>query len=432
MAIGGLPQAAGTGQTQSLLDRYRSKLLVWTCVGVLAGFVVGGFGARPLRPFPIVAEIIGLPGHLFLRALQALVLPLVVTSLVSGVMLVAQSAKGGGRAVVNASLYFALTTSAAVCLGIAVYFTIRPGRAGERREDGDAARAVGRDGGAATAEALIGLAESMVTDNLVGAAAENNILGLIVAATAAALAMTRVSHKVVRPLIDLNAAVYETVMKVLDWVLLLLPMGIGSLIAGRLLEIRVSEQLFLQLAFFCVAVLTSLGIFSLVVLPVLYFLTVRKNPFAFYRSISEVAVVAFSTGSSSATLPVTLRVCKEMGLSEDVVSWLLPLFATINMSGTALYEAMAALFIADVSGVELTAAKVCIIAVTATFAAVGASGVPEAGLITMVIVLEAAGLPLDSIGLILSVDWALDRVRTMTNVLGDCVGSAIVDAQRKA
>ena len=340
----------------------------------------------------------------------------------------------GSHALTRNLQYFVATTVAAVFIGVGVYFGIRPGKAGERRKDDVDARAAAAPVGNAgsTVEALIGLAESMVTDNLVGAGADNNILGLIVAATAAALAVTRVSDKkVVQPLIDLNSAVYACVMKVLDWVLLALPLGICSLIAGRLLEVQVSEQLFLQLAFFCVAVLTSLAIFSLVILPALYALTVRKNPFAFYRQMAEVLLVAFSTGSSSATLPVTLRVCSEAGLSEDVTAWLLPLFATINMSGTALYEAMAALFIADVSGVELTVAKVCIIAVTATFAAVGASGVPEAGLITMVIVLEAAGLPLDSIGLILSVDWALDRVRTMVNVMGDTVGSAIVDGKRK-
>ena len=163
-----------------------------------------------------------------------------------------------------------------------------------------------------------------------------------------------------------------------------------------------------------------------------YWFFTRKNPITFFKNMSQAVLTAFSTASSSATLPVTMECAVDKaGISEKSTKFVLPLGATINMDGTALYEAAAAIFIAQIyfpiTGQDLTMQTQVIIAVTATLAAIGAAGIPEAGLVTMLIVLNAAGLPVEAIGLILMVDWLLDRFRTAVNCFGDSVGAAIVD-----
>jgi len=177
-----------------------------------------------------------------------------------------------------------------------------------------------------------------------------------------------------------------------------------------------------------VTVLTGLGIHAFLTLPLIYWVFTRKNPYRFMLHMSQALVTAFSTASSSATLPVTMECATvKAGISKRSTDFVLPLGATINMDGTALYEAVAAIFIAQAIGMELTMLQQLVIAVTATLAAIGAAGIPEAGLVTMIIVLNAVGLPIEYIGLILSVDWLLDRFRTAVNAFGDSIGAAVVE-----
>ena len=179
---------------------------------------------------------------------------------------------------------------------------------------------------------------------------------------------------------------------------------------------------------FILTVLLGLGFHALVTLPVIYFVFTRKNPYVFIKSMSRALLTAFSTASSSATLPVTMDCAVEAGVSKRSTTFVLPLGATINMDGTALYEAAAAIFIANLdSSVTLVFSDQIVIAVTATLAAIGAAGIPEAGLVTMLIVLNAVGLSPEYIGSILAIDWLLDRFRTATNTSGDSIGAAIVD-----
>ena len=162
-------------------------------------------------------------------------------------------------------------------------------------------------------------------------------------------------------------------------------------------------------------------------LPAIYWMFTKKNPYKFMYQMSQALLTAFSTASSSATLPVTMETAQKAGVSKKSTDFVLPLGATINMDGTALYEAAAAIFIAQAIGFHLTLTQQVIIAVTATLAAIGAAGIPEAGLVTMLIVLNAVGLPIEYVGLILSVDWLLDRFRTAANVFGDSIGAAVVE-----
>jgi Na+/H+-dicarboxylate symporter len=182
------------------------------------------------------------------------------------------------------------------------------------------------------------------------------------------------------------------------------------------------------LGWYAGTVLLGLGIHAFVSLPLVLLLVARRNPLRYLAGMGDALITAFGTASSAATLGVTLEcVTKRNGVSERAAEFVVPLGTTVNMDGTALYEAVAVLFIAQTMGIELPVSRQLVVLVTATLAAIGAAAIPEAGLVTMVLVLTAVGLPAEGVGLILSIDWILDRFRTAVNVWGDSVGAAVVD-----
>lgn len=274
----------------------------------------------------------------------------------------------------------------------------------------------------------------LVTDNLFRSAAEMSLLPLIVFSIIFAAMLTTMGDKVfaiTRMINQANAALMSFVMLLMN----IAPIGIFCLVASKFGEANLEGKLVEmagQQGFYIITILVGLGFHMFVTLFFAYWFFTRKNPITFFKNMSQAVLTAFSTASSSATLPVTMECAVDKaGISEKSTKFVLPLGATINMDGTALYEAAAAIFIAQIyfpiTGQELTMQAQVIIAVTATLAAIGAAGIPEAGLVTMLIVLNAAGLPVEAIGLILMVDWLLDRFRTAVNCFGDSVGAAIVD-----
>merc|ERR1719192_1029286 len=207
-------------------------------------------------------------------------------------------------------------------------------------------------------------------------------------------------------------------MKVTTWIIHLAPVGVCFLIAGQILEMEDVAGEFAKLGFYFFTVLLGLFIHGCLVLPILFGLITRSLPFRFIANMGNAIVTAFGTASSSATLPVTINALEEKNKIDSRVSrFVLPIGATINMDGTALYEAVSALFIAQLRGIELTGGQVVTVSITATAASIGAAGIPSAGLVTMVMVLQTVGLPTSDIGLLLTLDWLLDRFRTAINVL---------------
>jgi Na+/H+-dicarboxylate symporter len=235
-----------------------------------------------------------------------------------------------------------------------------------------------------------------------------------------------------KPAVQVIDAANEGIMTVVWWVMMVAPLGIFGLVAGRIGSAGGFAGFWPQLVAlgkYSLTVIVGLAVHGFIILPIIISVIAKRNPIEYARNMGSALLNAFSTASSSATLPLTMEgVEKENGVSGRTASFVLPLGATVNMDGTALYEAVAAIFIAQVYGIDLGGGKQVIIFLTATLAAIGAAGIPEAGLVTMVIVLKAAGLPIEGIGLILAIDWLLDRFRTTLNVWGDAVGAAVIDS----
>jgi proton glutamate symport protein len=228
-----------------------------------------------------------------------------------------------------------------------------------------------------------------------------------------------------RPLTDLFESLNDAMMKLTDWVIRLAPIGVFALLAAVVVD--TGPGIFANLGKYMATVLLGLAVHALVTLPLLLKLVGRASPKRFFSAVAPALTTAFSTASSSATLPLSIDCVETRAkVSSRVSSFVLPLGATINMDGTALYESVAAVFIAQVYGIDLSLGQQILIFLTATLAAIGAAGIPSAGLVTMAIVLNAVGLPLEGIGMILAVDRILDMCRTSVNVWGDTVGCAVV------
>uniref|UniRef100_A0A8C8Z071 Amino acid transporter n=1 Tax=Prolemur simus TaxID=1328070 RepID=A0A8C8Z071_PROSS len=260
-----------------------------------------------------------------------------------------------------------------------------------------------------------------------GSANGINALGLVVFSVAFGLVIGGMKHKG-RVLRDFFDSLNEAIMRLVGIIIWYAPVGILFLIAGKILEMEDMAVLGGQLGMYTLTVIVGLFLHAGGILPLIYFLVTHRNPFPFIGGMLQALITAMGTSSSSATLPITFR-CLEEGLGVDrrITRFVLPVGATVNMDGTALYEALAAIFIAQVNNYELNLGQITTISITATAASVGAAGIPQAGLVTMVIVLTSVGLPTEDITLIIAVDWFLDRLRTMTNVLGDSIGAAVIE-----
>ncbi|MDP6556472.1 MAG: dicarboxylate/amino acid:cation symporter [Pirellulaceae bacterium] len=437
------------------MSEKKSHLTLYICIAIVAaiGLALGA---------PHFAMKFHIGGEIFLRLLKMMVVPLVVTSVMSGILGlgdVRKLGKPGGLAV----LYYFCTTILAVVVGLAVVNVIRPGvgtvdqatldrfeNAGNANapkarmlkklsdvtgmtedEVGSVFRELpsGEPETPSVSKILENLVLMLVTDNLLHSAVETNLLPLIVFSILFAGMLTTMGKNV-----DvINNLVTQSSAALMAFIMLLMklaPIGIFCLVTARFGEARAEGrfiQEMTQIGWYFATVIAGLAIHVFATLPLIYWIILKKNPYRFMFQMSQALLTAFSTASSSATLPVTMETAQQAGVAKKSVDFVLPLGATINMDGTALYEAAAAIFIAQAIGFDLSLAQQVIIAVTATLAAIGAAGIPEAGLVTMLIVLNAVGLPIEYVGLILSVDWLLDRFRTAANTFGDCIGAAVVE-----
>lgn len=359
-------------------------------------------------------------GTLFLNALKMTIIPLIIAAVISGVTSLGDVRKLGrvGGATI---LYYSLTTGLAVLIGLIMVNLIQPGAGLTELSQAIPDKVAGKEN---TGFADIIL--SMVSPNLIASAADMRLLPIITFCLLFASALTTVGEAG-QPVIRFFNGLNDTMMKIVIWLMYFAPVGIFALVAARLGKAGGGEAFLAELqavGWHVVTVLSGLAIHALVLFIILYFVAGRGLDYL--TGMLRALLTAFGTASSSATLPLTMECSKENGVDERAVRFVIPLGATINMDGTALYEAAAVMFIAQAYGIDLSMTEQAIVFVTATLAAIGAAGIPEAGLVTMVIVLSAVNLPLEGIGLLLAVDWFLDRFRTTVNVWGDSVGAAVI------
>ncbi|MEQ9619159.1 MAG: dicarboxylate/amino acid:cation symporter [Deltaproteobacteria bacterium] len=390
-------------------------LIVGILIGVVLGGIVGSF-------LPETAVKLGFLGELFLNALKMIVLPLIVISITLSIIKVGNLGSLGLKTLV----YYLFTTAIAVFIGIVIVNLIHPGE-GSAIVSGQMPEVLKGKEDMSLIDIIV---LKFISPNLFDAAEEFEILPLIIASILFGAAFASLG-KESKLILDIFTLLDKAVMKIVHWIMIFTPVGIFSLIAERIgLAGGGSEviTLAMELGKYVLSVVLGLAVHGFIVLPLILLLLAGRNPLEYLSHLGKALLTAFSTASSSATLPLTMEgVIEEAKVSPKVGRFVLPLGATINMDGTALYEAVAVIFIAQSYGIELGMAQMVIIFFTATLAAIGAAGIPEAGLVTMVLVLKAVGLPMEGIGLILAIDWLLDRFRTTINVWGDCIGAAVID-----
>ena len=368
-------------------------------------------------------------GELFLNALKMLIVPLIASSIITG-MAGASRAEGFGRLGLKTLAYYVTTSLLAIVTGLLLVAWITPGIV-----DGEPARALvglsadtqdvlektaGR-GAADIAQIFI----RMVPTNIVAAAAEGQLLGLIFFCLLFGFFVTRIHDRYTEVMVNFWQGVFEVMMRITAWVMKFAPLGVFALVAKVVASTGFAALE--PLGWFMFTVLAALAVHVFVTLPLLLRLVGRVNPLRHYRAMATALLTAFSTASSSATLPLTMDcVEKNAGVSNRTTSFVLPLGATVNMDGTALYECVAAMFIAQAYGLELSFATQFTVVLVALMTSIGVAGIPAASLVAIVVILGAIGLPAEGIGLILAVDRILDMCRTSVNVFSDSCGAVII------
>lgn len=410
---------------------------------LMIGAILGALVLAWLAPSFAVRLHLG--GEVFLRLLMMVVVPLVMASVMSGILGLGDVRKLGKPGAIAIGYYLS-TTVLAVATGVLIVNLFNPGvgldadslmndmGTAEHQEKLDNIEG-SEDGPKNIGDIFHKMVLMLFTSNLLKSMVEGELLPLIVFSIAFAGLLTTMGRRseTMRTLIvSINDAMMGFVMLLMKFA----PIGIFCLVTSSFGKFFLEGDAWAKissLGWYMATVLVGLGVHFFITLPLILWVFTKRNPIRFYKQMSDALLTAFSTASSSATLPVTME-CAEVnaGISRQSVEFVLPLGATINMDGTALYEAAAAIFMAQIyAGVNpdftFGFTEQIIIAVTATLAAIGAAGIPEAGLVTMLIVLNAVGLPATYLPLILPVDWLLDRFRTATNAFGDSVGSAVVD-----
>ncbi|XP_006627776.2 neutral amino acid transporter B(0) [Lepisosteus oculatus] len=454
-------------RTDTAMDRVRRAVLanlmvILTVAGVIVGVLIG-LGVRNAELSRTQIIYFGFPGELLIRLLKMIIIPLVVCSLVSGAASLDPKALGklGGWAM----LFFLATTLIASAIGVAMAFIIQPGSV-----TGAKPRVAGLDDGVPESkevvDSFLDLIRNIFPSNLVAAAFQSyttsyklvnmtknitdetgvylnstivvekvpfgidadgmNILGLVVFAIVFGVALRKLGEEG-EILIKFFNSFNEATMILVSWIMWYAPFGIMFLVAAKIVEMEDVATLFTSLGKYICCCIVGHIIHGLVVLPLIYFVFTRKNPFTFLWGIVTALATAFGTSSSSATLPLMMKCVEEKnGVSKHISRFILPIGATVNMDGAALFQCVAAVFIAQLNDYPLNFIQVITILVTATASSVGAAGIPAGGVLTLAIILEAVGLPTNDISLVLAVDWLVDRTCTVINVEGDAFGAGLL------
>uniref|UniRef100_A0A0K0FPZ4 Amino acid transporter n=1 Tax=Strongyloides venezuelensis TaxID=75913 RepID=A0A0K0FPZ4_STRVS len=439
----------------------KDLLLVLTIESVVIGVVLG-FIIRPFNPSNDLIQLIGFPGEIFMQIVEMMILPLIISSVISALAQIA--VKDATKIGLITVFYYMTTTFLSTVIGILIVSSIHPGDPTLIHSFGEGTL---DDTELSPLDTFLDQIRNMFPENIIQATFqqvqteyvevktrihkvtggndtemsnmtepiimkptlkytnEMNVLGLIVFCTGFGVILSILGEQA-RLMINFFVVLDAIIMRWISALMWCYPIGILSLVCKNIVDIDNLTETAQALAMYVVTVICGLMIHSLLTLPLLYFLVTRESPFAFMTGMLQAIATAFGTASSGATLPVTFRSMEDnLKIDRRITRFVLPLGATITMDGTALYEAVAVIFIAQLHAIKLSVFDLLTISITTTVASIGSGSVP-AGLDTIKIVLTTVGLPSRDIGLLMTVDWLLDRIRTSVNVLGDGFGAGII------
>lgn len=418
-----------------------TQIIIGLILGLVFGLVIIQFGISPQFTIDFIKPI----GTIFINSLKMIAVPLVLASLIVGVSNlgdISKLSRIGGKTI----LAYLLTTVIAITLGLLLVNVFKPGdKLPQETRDNLMAQFDSQAGSKADMAAEIKDAGPLqpivdiVPENLIAAAANNgSMLQVVFFAIIAGIALLQIPKAKAKTFTDFFDSLNDVIIKIVEYIMMIAPYGVFALMASLIVEIAGDNpdsavELLLALLKYTVIVVAGLALIIFVVYGTILKSFTKIKFFDFLKAMRPAMLLGFSTSSSSATLPVTMKIVEEeVGVSEEVSSFVLPLGATINMNGTSLYQAIAAVFIAQALGMDLTISQQLTIVLTATLAAIGSAGVPGAGLIMLIIVLEAIGVPGAGVALIIAPDRILDMFRTVVNITGDatvCVAVASTEGE---
>ncbi|XP_067667908.1 excitatory amino acid transporter-like [Haliotis asinina] len=443
-----------------------SMLLIATIMSVGLGVLLGLL-TRRLKPTPDTISLIGVPGEVLMRMFKLLLLPLVTSSMVSGVANLNQS---GGKLGIMALAYYICTTVIATVLGIGLALSVRPGQV---MKANSSSKVVHDEPLPDTTDTILDLLRNIIPENVMQASFQHskttfskymsvsvnttetsaalihhspnyfehgghiwqrsvnyldgmNVIGILMFFAVFGVMLNNMGESG-RVMVDLFNILNQITMNMTKLVMWYNPIGILFIIMNKILEVRDLETAAQQLAMYMVTGLIGLAIHALVVLPAIYFILTKQNPFRVSLSLIESLLTGLGTSSSAAALPLTLRCCEEkMKFNKTICRFVLPIGATINMDGLAIIQALTPIFLAQMNHRILTFADLVAISLSATLSSIGAAGVPGTGFITMLVVVAAVGLPVEDAYMVLAVDWFMMRMVTMVNIYNDSLAAGIL------
>ncbi len=396
------------------------QIIICMITGTIIGMIINTNHMQDSALYTIAVLL----ADIFVRLLKMVIVPLIFTSIIMGVSSISDRSKIG-RLGFKTLLYYMCTVLLAILIGLSLANIIEPGIGATTIAEVSAYDT----SKLSTSTSILDILKRMIPLNPIGALSSGDVLGIIFFAIFFGIILNFVDSKHSKPLKEIIESIYQVIMKMTQLVIKCAPIGVLGLMVKTVSNTGLS--IFKELGLYAMTIACGLSIHLFIVLPLILIFYVRINPIQHFRAMASAMVTAFSTSSSNATLPVTMKCVNEnVKASKEVTSFVIPMGATINMDGTALYECAGVLFIAQALGIPLDASQQFIVVITALLASVGAAGIPSAGLVMLFIVTDAVGLQSDAVALwvgsMLAIDRPLDMFRTMVNISSDSVGAAVI------
>merc|ERR1719369_1289543 len=423
-------------------------LLCLTFTGVISGFVLGIF-LRTFEPSMETILLVSYPGELFMRLLKLMILPLIIASLITGAS--SLNAKMNGMIALRTIVFFIITSLLSACVGLVMVLTIHPG---DHQTKALLGSGTTEEKKIDMIDNFLDLGRNLIPDNLFRAAFQTagtkyisdsgmedmtkilsyrsgtNTLGIIFFCLTFGTVLGSLGKKGA-PVVDFFKVIDEVIMKMVNAIMWASPVGIGSVICAKILGVANLASVMSQLAMFIATVCSGIFLYQFTFLMAIYFVFTRKNPFRFWWNLFQSWMTAFAIASTAAALPITFRCMEKNRVDPRISKFVLPIGATVNMDGTALFVTVASIFIAQMNNIELNAGQLATVVLTSTAASIASASVPSAALVLMLIVLSAIDAPYRDVSLLWAIDWFVDRCRTTNNMLGDAYGAAVVEALSK-